>query len=150
MEKLHHSTYKRNQRILDVQKCLLDEPETVQHMSKRIGIYFTTLRCFLVILHKAKGCKRVKRHNLQGGPTYLYYIGPDSEPFNVGESVISEGHANPADGWTRREPPTDDPKLNTLMGYTDFIPPRGEHMKERHASWTGRKTEFGIQCVELM
>lgn len=135
--KTHTSTYKRNLRVLAIQKDLLDVPESLQHMSKRLGIYITTVGQFMAVLHKAKGCGRAKRYNAEGKMYYVYFKTPKDVPFDTGTCTWKP--KEPEILW---QPPTDDPTLNAMIGYTNFRPLNGRHIDERHASWTGASTPF--------
>lgn len=142
----HPSTYRRNLRILRLQSSLTSTPESIKEISERLGIYITLTGTFLSMLRKENGCKMVKSEIKDNGKrNKLYFVDGTETKFDVGEPPKMS--IENRDAWKPSPKPTDDVRINALMGYTDHVPQNAIYIDESHASWSGRKMQYGIGAV---
>lgn len=130
--------YLKRLRMQKLQMSLTVHPESIANIARYTGLTDQVVGQMLHELVKQKGAIAVRWYGRK-----RYCIDDSVIPYNPGEYIRDLPEQQKRHDYLAPAPkPTDSVLINLLMGYTDFIPPEGRHVSDRHASWTGASTPF--------
>jgi hypothetical protein len=136
------------EKLIDVQNSLSKKPQTVLELCKIHNVAKCTMIRYLGILQKANGCKRKEvKQGKYNKAVSVYFVDDDVTHYEPKETALE--HSDSRDGWKASAMPTNNAKLNAMMGYTEFKPPKGRHIKESMPDIPVSKPKYYISGCTL-